>query len=392
MFRRLFFLSAFLLAAVFSVALPTSSPASDYATGFVNSDGYTWHDGYWWYGSNAYTRVWVAPTAGYWRCGIYYPGATGYWSYYFDHAGQLAATTYSALSYTDPAWRSKILDLAAQRDKYELDARRTSVEQAAFERSIAALGLTGNFAIAGYGQAVAYPALGAFANSHALYGNGYGATPNLGTYGANADSLYGYSFSQVKEAYGTTDLNALYQSASRLAKGAQDLGGQATSDFSALVEQAGNNQARVAEILAKAQAAAIALNAANPQPSTKTTTTSTVTGSAANVGTAGSTVQTTVAPGTTPPPDPQAAAAASQADMANFMRTVAIPSCGSCHSGKTVKGGFDIMSYPTLDATAKAKVWGRVFSLDPEKRMPRAADGGPGVPQTAEQKQEWVKH
>lgn len=323
----------------------------------ASANEYTYRDGYYWCGTQAYTRYWVSPSY-YYSCGRWIQYAEGYWAY-TPISVAVSTTITPADGYSGAV--SKLLDVAKQRDKYELQNRKLAVEHSAILQMVDALGLKGNFAISGYGQSLLYP--------------GYGypftqTTANLGTYGANADSLYGYSYSQIQQAYGSTDMNTLYQQAARNTQSAQSLGAQANTEFSGLVSQAGDNQARVAEILAKAQAAKIALDAANPQSSKTTQTQVSVTG-------------TSAAPNTV---------SSAGDDSALFLKNVAVPLCASCHSGGTVKGGFDVTQYPSLPLDKKVIVWGRLFDHDPARRMPKGKDLGPGAPLTGEQLRQFVTH
>ncbi len=73
-------------------------------------------------------------------------------------------------------------------------------------------------------------------------------------------TVYGYS--SVAEAYGNVDLGLLYNQAARLTDQAQQLAGQAATDFQTLVQAEGQNRAEVAKIIAQGQSAREALLAA----------------------------------------------------------------------------------------------------------------------------------
>lgn len=77
---------------------------------------------------------------------------------------------------------------------------------------------------------------------------------------AQGTTVYGYS--SVAEAYGNVDMGLLYNQAARLTDQAQQLAGQASSDFATLVQAEGQNRAEVARILAQGQSARLALEAA----------------------------------------------------------------------------------------------------------------------------------
>lgn len=77
-------------------------------------------------------------------------------------------------------------------------------------------------------------------------------------------TVYGYS--TVAEAYGNVDLGLLYNQAARLTDQAQQLAGQAATDFQSLVQAEGQNRAEVAKIIAQGQAARDVLLAAKGPP------------------------------------------------------------------------------------------------------------------------------
>jgi mono/diheme cytochrome c family protein len=302
---------------------------------------YTFSEGYWWQGSNAYTRTLVESPGYYTYSGCYryyYPGTSSY-SYTFHHARAVP---------TD--WRTQLLELAKQRDKLVLAERRAALEQKYYLEAIGALGLTGNFRVEGYGPAVGYG-----------YG-GVNATANLYTGG---NSVFGYTYQTVKEAYGSTDMNSLYQQSARLTQGAQGLATQANTEFSSLVQQAGDNQARVAEILARAQAAALALQATAPSPSTRETTT--VTGTATGL--------------------------ATDADAGTVWQKSAQARCAACHAGARIRGGFDLNKFASLDDAGRHKVWVRLTTADLTKRMPRDVkdEHKPGVQLGPDELMAWAR-
>lgn len=322
-----------LFAVLFMLVVSTALLASDYPVGYTTPAGYTYGaDGYWWYGNDAYTRIWVS---GYYSCGCYYPG---YYSYTYSHSKP-------RVSPTDPDWRQKLLEIAGERDRQEMKIRAAALEQQYFTEAVKALGLEGNFRIQNYGQAVVYPQGSYYNNFH------------LGTYGANGNTLYGYSYKSVADLYGQTDLNTLYQQASQLTQNAQSLAGQATTEFQGLAAKAGENQARVAEILARGEALRAMVRAIAPEPR-------------ATVTTQGQTFRV------------QSGAPAEQ--QATFAKLVA-DKCAACHSGDSAKGGFDVGRYASLPLDRKIAVWGRLVTNDPEKLMPRDAKGGPGQRLTPEE-------
>lgn len=283
-----------------------------------------------------------------WLKGNWYLQGSGY-VYKATVAEALAA---KPVDYT-PGWQKKLLDIAAQRDKTESKLRLQAMDYNAFQQSLKALGLEGNFRWNGYGQAINYGT--GFAHS---YGQG---SVNLGSYGGNGNTLYGYSYSTIKDVYGDTNLNTLYQQAARLTQNAQTLAGQATTDFTDLVGKEGENRARVAEILAQAQAASQALQAAKPQARERTETRVFSFRTEAD-GNGGVKVVPIEGGGEQPIAQPRDAA---------VFQTLIKTKCASCHSGDKKEGGFDIATYGGLDALKKTKVWNRLLTPDQDKRMPK---------------------
>jgi hypothetical protein len=339
--------------------------ADGYYNGYV-SEGYTYHDGYWYYNNVPYTRSGTYySTPGYYSCGYYYPG-TSYTKYSYTRYYPPAATypqQAAAVDYKSGDWRSKLLDIAKARDEYEGQLRKAALEQLQYMEAVKALGLQGNFNYQNYGI-----------NPMAYGGYGYGNL-NVGNYGINGNTAYGYTFSQLAQSYGSTDLNVLYQQAASLAKGAQDLGGQATTQFGQLAEQAGGNAARVAEILAQGKAAADALANARPAPSTTTVTQ-----------VQGVTQQQQQVQQSGQQQGGQAAQAGTHArGVASLTpgQQKAAQSCIRCHSGDAPKGKFDVAAYfqGRYDRQANLAVLGHVTS-DPKQdasHMPRLDNGGAGT-------------
>lgn len=321
----------YLYSVLLLMIVVVATPATDYV----------YRDGFYWYGGKAYTRA-LYQYPGYWSYGVYYPGA-----YYYRYTEVPVAVKEKAVTYTDAGWRSKLLDLAAQRDKFEGEIRKGQHEQAYFLDAVRALGLQGNFTWNGYGNA-----------PPSLYGgSGYG----YASYSANASTKYGYSYNSLSQLYGDSDLNQLYQAANQLAQNAQRLGGEATSGFTALAGQEGANRARVAEIIAKGQMAQQILQALESAPPAVTK------GFSFRFNERGVFEKTEV--GVSPEV---------KEGLSEQFAQVARNRCASCHSGSTRKGGFDVFEYPTMTAEAKQRVWMRLVSDDQNAMMPRGLDGGPG--------------
>ena len=295
-------------------------PSTVSADSVVNSDGYVYSDGFYVKDGVTYTRTdnwqWVPP------CYVCYKYQAGYWKF--------LGYTYTPVQLPtakDPEWRTKLLGIAAARDKAEARLRTAAIEQQHFLEAVNALGFQGNFRLEAYGRNPVGP-------------TGYGNL-QLSNAGVNGNTIYGYTYASVADAYGNTDLNALYQQSSRLTQNAQTLAGQANSEFSQLVSQAGSNAARVAEILAKGQAGRLVIDGINsPGVRVKTKGSGTVT-------------------------------VPTEANK-EFLKLSGPATCVACHSGNKLEGGFDVSKITTMTADEiVGKVLPRLVSADEKKRMPK---------------------
>ena len=304
-------------------------------------------------GVNYYDGSYHYHNAGYYQ-GTWYPAGNYAWQ-----GGKWVAQGGGSYQGAPPKdWKSDLVGMAKQRD-----------ENAAYLQALKAIGVEAPFPVPGGG---ASPQL---TPGGATGGYGYGSNLNLNSYGTNGSTLYGYTYSAVKDLYGDNNLGLLYQQAARLTQNAQTLAGQATTDFSDLVGREGGSRARVAEILAKAQAAQMALQAANAQPSQqveqRTFTFRLEQGADGQLNVVPQPPVAPPGPGVAPNAQAPVVPPAQNGDA--FQR-LAVTKCASCHSGADKKGGFDISSYPGMDNKSKMKVWGRLLHSDPTKRMPQGAE------------------
>lgn len=255
-------------------------------------------------------------------------------------------------------WKTKVLDVASKRDDYN-----------AYLNALKELGMPQPPPAQQGGQQP-----GMFAPANAMNGNA-----NLGTYGANASTLYGYpyqgtlyTYSSVKDLYGDANINTLFQQAAQLAQNAQALGGEATKQFQSSVALEGGNRARVAEILARSQAAAETLRAAQ--------------GSESHTTTQGQTFRIEPQqpqPQVQPPQQGGAQPRVEGGGGTNFAAFVqlATAKCLRCHGGEKTEGKFDIRQYANIPVRDKVeKVWPRLTTTDKDKIMPKG-----GAPLTTEE-------
>jgi hypothetical protein len=387
--NRLVAASLFTLASLAAI-LPAG--AGEYLTGHYyngyQEDGYSYRDGLFYKGGKPYSREYYT----YYKPVQYSNGYGGYYyqnkEYYAWRYTPVVLEEYKApaTSYA-PGWQDKLLGIAANRDKVEGNLRTAALDHNAYLAAVRALGLEGNFKWLGYGTPPAYP----YAAPHAPYAAPYAA--------AQGNTLYGYTFSAVKDLYGDSNLNVLWQQAARHTTNAQTLAGQAQGDFSDLVSKEGGNRARVAEILAQGQAAVQALQAAKPQ-ATQHTEQRTFS-FRLEQGTNGQSTLVPVqppaqpdvgadaqpqpgyqpptaqpgqaprAPGTQAPPMPR--------DNDEAFRALLTNRCAQCHGDREPKGAFRVSAYATLSPGDKMGVWRRIMAKD-SKRMP-PPDAGPALTQ-----------
>jgi hypothetical protein len=376
----------------------TPAGAGEYLTGnYYNGyqeDGYTYRDGLFYkgdvpYSREYYTYVKQVPCTAY-SYGGYGGYATPYTYYqpktYYDwRYTRVYPQSKAEVPTYGKGWQSQLLGIAANRDKVEGNLRTAALDHNAYLTAVRALGLEGNFKWLGYGTPPAYP----YAAPHAPYA----AAPQ-------GQTVYGYSFANVKDLYGENNLSTLYQQAARLTQNAQTLAGQGHTDFSDLVAKEGGNRARVAEILAKGQSAVAALQAANPQASqhTEQRTFSFRLEQGQNG-------QSTLVP-VQPPAQPEVGADQGQPqpgyqppaaqpgqaprapapqvppmprDNDEAFRALLTNRCAQCHGDREPKGAFRVSAYPTMSPGDKMSVWRRIMAKD-SKRMP-PPDSGPAMTQ-----------
>jgi len=298
--------------------------------------------------------------AGSTRDGTYYPAGMYRW-----YQGQ-----WQAQNGVPKDWKSQLLTLATARDKVEAQIRLNAAEAAQFNQALKAMGLEGNFHFDQYGQ---HPAPFVQPKPQAGYGN---HNYNLGSYGSNGSTIYGYTLNTIKDLYGDSSMNTLFQQAERLASNSQTLAGQATQQFQASITQEGSNRARVAEALARGQAAAQALKAAD-SPGSRETTSSTAfrieQGSGDRSQESGVRSQ-----GAQPRVESQEGEGTA---LQQAFVQLATSKCLRCHGEDKQEGKFDVRKYPQMSLEEKARrVWPRLTHPDEAKKMPKE-----GKPLSAEE-------
>lgn len=169
------------------------------------------------------------------------------------------------------------------------------------------------------------------------------------SYASQGTTPYAYT-QEFSSSYGAVDIASLYNQAGRLATQAQELAGQAGSDFSALALQEGANQAEVAKILAQGHAASQALAAAKGEPSQPAQ----IRTFTFNVSSSG---EVELVPG------------AETHTKFEVVATGEFGKCIQCHTGDEPKGGFNLSN--GIPDEMKDKVLTRILLPDSdEKHMP----------------------
>lgn len=316
------------LGTLVALILLISTATANYPANYVNSEGYTWRgDGYWYYNNVPYTQT--QQLYYYYQYGCRYQAYKNVYTQYYPPLP----------TYKDPDWKSKLLEIAKNRDLFEGNMRKEALESALFLQAVDALGLRENFRWQNYGQSVNYP----------QYSN-YTAPVVQGS------TAYVQSYSTIGSLYGSTDLNVLYQQASKLAQNSQQLAGQATVDFSDLIGKESNRQSRLAEILAKGEAVERVMKALE--------------GNSAHFEQKSFAFKFTNDGKLEQIPIPQGNGSSAQA--------VINRRCIMCHKGPKAKGSLDLTEYEQFTPEQKDLVWERLITTDTTKMMPRAEGGGPG--------------
>lgn len=321
-----------LLAILTLTAAAFVANADDVTDGSV-TDGYTYRSGYFWKGTQAYTRE-----KEWWQENVYvsqpYYHYQRQWKWRWSYTRiQMAYPPIPKAPVVPSNWQSDGLKVFALQQEY-----------------------------------VAYLEMVKFLRSNALQ---YSGTPSyqpsgslsLGAYGISGQTVYARSTVTKADLYGSAaELAVLYaQQQARLTSDAQAYGDKAHDRFSAMSER----QQRLMEILAKSEAAVKMIEAlSREQPRIQ--------------------FQQKVTEPVIPKGDKD-----SPAELkAQRFGALVSAKCGSCHGGgDKIEGGLDLRQWPTFDAKKKDEIRQRLFlGADDKKRMPKA----PAAPLTAEEKLEFL--
>ena len=334
------------------------------------SGNYTYRDGYWWSNGVACTRTRQAYyTTGYCSSRRCSTRSLAYRWVYRRSSYQPAVQPQYVTPKTE-GWRTKLLEIAATRDRYEASTRASANEHNEFIEAVEALGLTSNFTWRGYGNA---PNMAqGYGYSSQQYGNSGYSQPVA----QQGSTITGYN-EYVADIYGNLDLQALYEQALRNRSSAREMESQAASETHQLLDGLGERAGAVAEIQAQSQALSSAmrelrgmLDSMRPQSRAR------IEKREYEVSPTGpATDQTNAQP-----------SAGTRNSVGAALQGLFDRKCTSCHSpGKaaTEMSGIDLSDFTKLTTNDVERIIASVETNDPAKRMPRAADGGAAPPLTA---------
>lgn len=222
---------------------------------FTLADGYVFRDGYYWLGSVPYTRtqskVWTS------HCNYYLKNSYAKADYkppavYVPPKVEIPYKP--AEVYIPPVpnkgWRDKLLELKEAQLAFEQKQKDAERDHKEYLEAIDALGLGGSV--------------------EPSY-SGYKLSKIQSVYGPNAqqgNTVYGYSLSTVADVYGQNDVSVWMQQYGRAQAAAQTSAERGLDGMLQAINLEGDNRARVATIIAKAQ-----LLQSLDVPETKTQTT-----------------------------------------------------------------------------------------------------------------------
>lgn len=354
---------------IFTLIVLFSCPAIYANDGLYNGlvqEGYVYQDGLWYRDNVAFIRSKKSFT-------------------FFDGHRQCLTTRYvferapeTLVGEPIEGWRKELLDLKANRDKWEAEIKASQEEQKEFLETVKALGLDDV-----YNTDTSYPS-----NLGGNYGSGgydmsqYNLQGSSLAYSAplaaQGNTLYGYD--QYAQSYPDVDLQLLYNQANNLARQAQALSGDATADFSALVYQEGERQEEIAKIMARRGrvAAQVLQLLQNPEAKLKV--------AQWRLQRRGDDGNWEVVPGQQGPNVPPKPAMPEEGD-ASFndnakIRLFGIISnrCVACHGPDKKNASLDMTKFLSFDLDKRQKIVQTLVDVDPDLRMPKAEGGVPGKP------------
>ena len=305
---------------------------------------YVFSNGYWWSGGAAYTRSSVV---------AYDHRGCKYYRYQYAKANVISSQT--------EGWRAKLLELKANREKWQAGIQASANEHNEFIEALRELGLDGNY----YQTSIGVAAIDR-SHPYAIQG-GYSGQAYTQLAAPQGATLYGYvpSSFTVADVYGNVDLGGLYNAAIRLASDSNSYGSKATSGAMTLVDQLGDRAASlmdraIAVEETRAKAAGIAQVSQSLSQAIKAE-------ARAYVATAHG--------GSGQPPEPDGEKqAAIQNGTLSTIADVLTYRCVRCHKPGGKAEQFDLSNLDAIGPEDAANVLARVTTNDPAKRMPPEPD------------------
>ncbi len=296
---------------------------------------YTFSNGYYWKGGQAYTRSVVRVL-----------DAHNCWVNTYQYTPYVAPTTttnVTNITHETPNWRTKLLEIAEYREKSQAKIKQAALEHQEYLQALKALGLNG-------------------------HGPGYTTTTTVDAYGysqvptAQGATVYGYN--EIADVYARTDLGEIYNNALRLAEQSNKYGADATNGAYRLVDQLGDRasgllsqQMAIAEIQAKTNGAKALVDSLKAESRLHI-----------EKRTEGPPVPNPPAPGESPVLDEPAAKATG--DVYDKLTALVNTKCVSCHGGKTTQAGLNLTDLGKLEQKQVDAIFSRITSQDSEKVMP----------------------
>lgn len=300
-------------------------------------DGYTYKGGYWWRGNQAYTLSYYQ-TAGYWQCGVYYPGYyRNVYSYSYTYQEPKKEVSYKDEGAVELLLKAKARELA-DRDKAQTFANTAKM-----------LGydLSPNLGVQ-LGGGFNYGSLGGYGHYYRNY------------YAPSGQTLYGAN----QLTYGQLDLNQANLTAAQLAQSMVDASRGAVERHQAIVDSQNGGAAQVAAIKARGDVALALMQHVFNTPALKSQ------GFEFRIGPDASFV-----------PKVGAMQPAAAAGLQKRGLEVLENKCAKCHSGTKKQGGFDVTSWPKLsDDQVDKIIVERLMTKDANVQMPRKESGGADTP------------
>lgn len=287
-----------------------------FVTSATFGNDWVYRDGYWWLNNQAYSVQKVR---------VY---ENGCWVYRWNYI-PISTQNYALPSYKDAAWRDKLTEIVAAKERYQAAMNLSALEHAEWLEAVKAVGF----------------------NPNQTYGLRY-ATGNYGAaiYAQNGSSVYGTI--ETQNYYNPSNLDVQWNQADRHVDKAQNLAGEAMNGFREVLREASTQESSAKERVAAIYAKAALLKAADTPEIT------------IRKQTFGQNIQGGIKP----------------IEGGNDLIAVISGRCAGCHNAANPQGTIDMTKYLAFDEETKAKVRTAITNPNPEERMPKKKEGDKFVP------------